>query len=202
MDKYLTDLYEYIGNSSEVSIAKEIADLFNVEPKTVSKVISSIDFGDYVELSNAVKSGDKDRIEYILGVKLTPEAAMGEGANSYATSNSSNAYNTSQNQQQQTPQQGGDEKEIDATIDVTDMAKQQLDNKDLEKSQDEIQQEIARLKQLSGIEENQVSATGNVTSTTPSFLHSASITGAVISKNKQKKLTKSPSSKKPGPKTK
>lgn len=200
-DKYLTDLYEYVGSAKdEQTIISKISDLFSLEKEQVTKLIASIEFADYIELTNAVNSGDKDRIQYIIGKDMSMAQ---ESANSYtATAAVSQATNQQSIEQPQTDDKGSN---FSTSVDIGTV--DDLQNKDNEDgssntTDDGLEEELKRLRELSGIGERQATTTGRVTSTTPSFLNSAAIAGAVMPKNKMKKLTKSPSAKKPGPKTK
>lgn len=201
--KYLEDLYEYIGMNDEQSLIKKIADLFNVEVDLVSKKMEHLDFAGYVELTTAMNSGDKKRIEYILGTKLVPESA-----NSYSTNTgSANSFNTTQGNQQATSQtvnSGDTDVKSNYSVDVTDEVNDSKDGEsdDAEQQNDQegdsLEEELNRLMKLSGIEETV--NTGN--SAPPSLFHSLSITNTVKSPKQIKQMTKSPKAKKPGPKTK
>lgn len=187
--KYLTDLYEYIGSATnEQSLVSKIAKIFALEKESVTNLIGSLDFAGYVELTNAVNSGDKRRIP------------TQESANSYAASTS--VSQPAAPQTNEPMQQNDNGSNFSTNVDVDELQDKDTEDGVSKTDEDGLEEELNRLRALSGIGEGQATTTGRITSTTPSFLNSAAIAGAVMPKNKMKKLTKSPSAKKPGPKTK
>ena len=196
--KYLTDLYEYIGSATnEQSLVSKIANIFALEKESVTNLIESLDFADYVELTNVVNSGDKRRIRHIIGKNMEPTQ---ESANSYAASTS--VSQPAAPQTNEPMQQNDNGSNFSTNVDVDELQDKDTEDGVSKTDEDGLEEELNRLRALSGIGEGQATTTGRITSTTPSFLNSAAIAGAVMPKNKMKKLTKSPSAKKPGPKTK
>lgn len=212
-DRYLVDLYEYIHEESEEQLSDKIAELFGVESKQVQQLIGYLDFADYIELTNAVNTGDKAKIQTIIGRDMVKEVANAYSAPA-PTGQPVQAQTTTAPKEFKSGDKvnviGDDGKPIEGEVSGTpnpqDLANVKVGGEDkvVKKSQlTPMEEELNRMKQLAGIDEEEVEegikATGKVTTMTPSFMGSAAIAGAVMSPRKQERLTRTKSDMKPGP---
>lgn len=203
MDKTVKKICEYITKDSDKNLISKLLKTFNIDTKMANDVVRYLDFGDYLELNKALDDGDIERAKAIIG------RDMSESANSYSSTSSSSTTSTQQqiNTGDKVKFTGDDGKEVEAKVVDNDAegVKVQANNREkiIPKDQLSVEEEISRLSKLAGItnEAPQATATGAVTSTTPSAINSGAMSGVCMSKNKLKKLTRTKKQMKPGPKT-
>lgn len=218
MEKYIKNLVEYTG---ERELIVNMKNMFNIDEDQANKLVSYLDFGDYVALDVALKHGDEARARSIIGKNI--DSGVEEGANSYSSSPSTssgptqtnNASNTTTKPEQDinvgdkvsfVDDEGKSEEGQVADDDAEGVAvnannRQKIIPKDQLAPVDE---ELNRMLELSGIpiEERKDRVMGVTKYSPPSAIHSASMSGGCMPQKKLRDITRTKKDMKPGPKTK
>lgn len=214
MEKYIQNLMEYTG---ERDLIINMKNMFNIDEDKANKLISYLDFGDYVALDVALKSGDEARARAIIGKNI--DTGVEEGANSYSSSPAPTSTPIQPNapQDKDTDIKVGDKvsyinddgqseegqvADDDAEgVAITANNRQKIVPKDQLAAVDE---ELDRMMELSGIpiEERKDRVLGVTKFSPPSAIHSASMSGGCMPQKKLRDITRTKKDMKPGPKTK
>lgn len=216
MEQYIKDLMEYISidDKENKGVVQGLVELLGIEKEEALKMIERLDLADYVEATQAINSGNKDRLYRILDIK-----PLMDDANPFSTNNNAttNAQSMDFKKGDKVNIVGDDGKAKPAEVlddpNPNELAKIKIDGQEkvvnkaaLSKPQG-MQEELDRMRKLAGIEvgieeqlarvkDNRAKAVGKVTTTAPSFLDSAAKAGVVSGPNE---LPKTKKAKKPGP---
>jgi hypothetical protein len=218
MKKYLEDLMEYISidDTENKKLSDQLSELFKIDKEKAYQILSDLDFSDYIEVTNAVNAGDRDKVNFILGKSIDESTANSYSTTPSSTTTTSTPTNTEFKAGDKAKYIGDDGKAMDVEVlgdpDAKEITKIKVGNQEkvvnkaaLSKDQ-AVQEEIDRMLQLAGIvtldeqkarvKDTRAKATGAVTTSTPSAIDSFAKAGVISGKNK---LPKTKKSKKPGP---
>lgn len=157
--------------------------MFGVPEEKIRKLVSYLDFSDYIELANAVEAEDKKKVLRILGVGEKIQEISADPYQKVDTTPQKTSDNTTTDKKQEQPNSNS-ESNGDLTIKADKLAGLNPDEK----------KELEDIKKLAGLPTDEV----NETATMGAITHGA-MSGAVMPLNKLKRLTHV--DKKPGPKT-